>query len=286
MDHCAKSLHEQFRPHILLSYGFSDQFSFVLNKSSDFCGRNLTDILSVVVSSFTSNYVFNWRAYFDDEQLKYPPAFKGSTMLLPSEESLISYLLTKQHECYILNLNATLYSALIGRYRSYDSDASGSCKLAEHQNGNSNNNSNGNELASEGGDAPRNVRRPLSNEDALNLIKNEIDSISKINEFLFKKYAINYNNEPELFRKGSLIQFDVKTNQLNTYNLKLNSKFLSSVLPENGITIQSKTSSQSVEKGVTDNKEGNLVDKTKVEDLGNHQSASGDPSLKKLKTAC
>ena len=269
MDHCAKSLLEQLKPHILLSYGFSDQFSFVLDRSSDFCGRNLTDILSVLVSSFTSNYVFNWRTYFD-KQLKYAPAFKGTTLLLPNEESLVSYLLTKQHECYILNLNSTLYSALVGRYRRYDLNESDGYKLVEHQIGG--------ELPPENkGETQKNARLPLSNEDALSLIKNEIDSVSKINEFLFKEYGINYNNEPELFRKGSLIRLDPKTSRLDSYHLKLNGKFLCSLLPEKQVTIRGKANSRKAEKD---------VEKDEVqqpEDTVGNQP--GDPLLKKLKSA-
>ena len=280
MDHCAKSLLEQLKPHILLSYGFADQFSFVFNRSSDFCGRNLTDILSVVVSSFASHYVFNWRTYFE-EQLKYAPAFKGSTLLLPTEESLISYLLTKQHECYITNLNSTLYAALVGRHRSYESDASGACKLIEHLYGNNS------RVGQEADSARTNARRPLSNEDALNLIETEIDSISKINEFLFKEYNINYNNEPELFRKGCLIAFDAKTDQLNSYHLKLSGKFLDSLLSEN--RVQSKTASQIVAKGAVQQAgDGKRANANQSDDLADNQSSdqSGDQSSKKLKTVC
>ena len=87
--------------------------------------------------------------------------------------------------------------------------------------------------------------------------------------------------------KGSLIQFDAKTNQLNTYNMKLSSKFLSSLLPEDAVRIHSKTS-ESVEKGVNSSEEGKLAD-NQMNDLADQSaelSTSGNPSLKKQKTAC
>lgn len=192
--------------------GFSDQFSFIINKSTNFCDRNLNEVLSLVVSNFTSNYVFNWSCYFD-KKLEYPPSFRGETMLMPSESYLIKYILTKQHECYILNLNSTLYSALIGQYKNYDQNECedlSSIDLANLKN-----------IKLKTLKDKNCTANTLPNADALDLIRNEIKTIADINEYLFKNFNINYNNEPEIFKKGSLIYFD-SSDKIRTLNTKLN----------------------------------------------------------------
>lgn len=215
MNYCAKSLIEQFKPHILLSYGFSDQFIFVFKKTSTFCDLNLSDILSVIVSNFTSNYVFNWSKFFDCK-LQYAPAFKANYLLFPVEFYLIQYILAKHHECYISNLNATLYSALIGQYKGYKLTKNGNYELESNQ------------LESKLDDQKQ--FKIYTNESALNLIKNQINSISKINEYLFHEYDLNYNNELEIFRKGTFFHFDEQDQLIKSYNMKLNEQFLSSIL--------------------------------------------------------
>ena len=167
----------------------------------------------MIVSNFTSNYVFNWSRYFDG-QLQYAPTFKGNYLLIPTEEYLIKYLKTKEHECYILNLNRTLYAALIGEYRNYILD------LEDNEYKLNEDNLKGNKQSS---------TKIVKNEKALNLIKNEIDSIAKINEHLFKHYDINYNNELELFKKGTLMFFDT-SNQIKSSNSKVTDQILRSIL--------------------------------------------------------
>lgn len=192
----------------------------MINRCTNFCDRNLAELLSVIVSNFTSNYVFNWKRYFGIDELQNAPTFRASTLLIPNEENLVTYLLTKQHECYIKNLNNTLYCALVGEYRRYSLDAM-SCDPDS--------------TLDKRDDLTYKIeetvqrKKCVSDVEAVRLIQNEINSISKINEYLFKEFGINYNNELELFRKGTLTHLN-RSGEVRCFNGKLNDEFLLSVL--------------------------------------------------------
>ena len=54
---------------MVLSYGQSDEYTFVFNKNTTLFNRRGDKILSLVVSQFSSAYVFFWNEFFPDTKL-------------------------------------------------------------------------------------------------------------------------------------------------------------------------------------------------------------------------
>jgi tRNA(His) guanylyltransferase len=97
---------------IIMAYGQSDEYSIVFHKSCDLYNRRAEKILSVIVSSFTSAYVFHWNKFFDIP-LQYPPCFDGRVICYPTEEILIDYFRWRQADCHVNNLYNTTFWALV-----------------------------------------------------------------------------------------------------------------------------------------------------------------------------
>ncbi|MCJ1296492.1 tRNA-His guanylyltransferase [Xylographa carneopallida] len=132
-------------PDICFAYGLSDEFS---------------KIVTTVVSSFTSYYIYLWSLHFPTQPLSPPlPTFDGRAVLYPAERLLMDYICWRQVDCHINNLYNTTFWALV---------AKGSIV-------------------------------PTQAEEQLKVGTVAADK----NEILFTKYGINYNEEPEIFRKGS-----------------------------------------------------------------------------------
>lgn len=98
---------------IILSYGQSDEYSFVFHKSSQLYNRRATKIASYVNSLFTSAYVFNWNNLFPEKKLNYPPCFDSRTVLYPTEQNLKDYLSWRQADVHINNLYNTAFWNLV-----------------------------------------------------------------------------------------------------------------------------------------------------------------------------
>lgn len=66
-----------------------------------------SEIVSVIVSLFSSLYVMKWREFFPHKELKYPPSFDGRAVCYPTREILRDYLAWRQVDCkyYIINVN-------------------------------------------------------------------------------------------------------------------------------------------------------------------------------------
>ena len=58
-----------------------------------------SDIVTAVVSHFTSMYVIKWKDFFPLKELKYPPSFDGRAVCYPSSEILKDYLAWRQVDC-------------------------------------------------------------------------------------------------------------------------------------------------------------------------------------------
>ena len=72
MNRCASAIMHDF-PEMVLAYGQSDEYSFVLKRDARVYQRRECKLVSVVASLFASNYVFWWKDYFGDTPLQYPP---------------------------------------------------------------------------------------------------------------------------------------------------------------------------------------------------------------------
>ncbi|KAJ6588401.1 tRNAHis guanylyltransferase [Mycena capillaripes] len=112
MDQAAKDLMEQY-PDIVLGFGESDEFSFLIRKSAALYNRRQSKIVSTLTSLFTSSFVFRWASYFPDLPLKYPPSFDGRLILYPSSREIRDYFAWRQTDTHINNLYNTTFWALV-----------------------------------------------------------------------------------------------------------------------------------------------------------------------------
>lgn len=112
MNKCAKVVMEQFHD-ICLSYGQSDEYSFVFKRKTTQFGRRESKLMSNIVSLFSSSFVFYWGNYFNELKLQYPPMFDSRTVVYPSLENIRDYLAWRQVDCHINNLYNTCFWALV-----------------------------------------------------------------------------------------------------------------------------------------------------------------------------
>ncbi|PON58694.1 tRNAHis guanylyltransferase Thg [Parasponia andersonii] len=112
MNSCAVGVLEEFQDAVF-AYGVSDEYSFILKKDSHFYERRASDIVTAVVSLFTSLYVIKWKDFFPQKGLKYPPSFDGRAVCYPSSEILTDYLAWRQVDCHINNQYNTCFWELV-----------------------------------------------------------------------------------------------------------------------------------------------------------------------------
>ncbi|KAK4879237.1 hypothetical protein RN001_007383 [Aquatica leii] len=148
MNRSAMCVMQEYKD-IVLSYGESDEYSFVLRKETD---------------------LFNRRDFFHNQTLLYPPSFDARIVLYPSNENLQDYLSWRQVDTHINNLYNTTFWNLV-------------------QKGN------------------------LTNREAQERLSGTLSSDK--NEILFSEFGVNYNNEPVMFRKGTILLRKKITNPNN-----------------------------------------------------------------------
>jgi len=100
-------------PDIVLSYGQSDEYSFVFHKNSKLYNRRASKIMTNLVSLFASSFTMYWSKYFKFTELLYPPAFDARVVLYPTEENLKDYLSWRQADCHINNMYNTCFWMLV-----------------------------------------------------------------------------------------------------------------------------------------------------------------------------
>nr|CAG4642699.1 EOG090X0AR4 [Evadne anonyx] len=159
MSFAAKAVMEEFKD-ICLSYGQSDEYSFVFRKECQAYSRRGAKLSTYVCSLFTSAFVYHWSKYFETDRPLYPPVFDGRVVLYPSNKNLRDYLSWRQADCHINNLYNTTFWALIQK----------------------------------GG---------LSPNDSQVRLKGTLSG--EKNEILFSEFDINYNEEPLMYRKGTVL---------------------------------------------------------------------------------
>lgn len=193
-------------PDVVISYGHSDEYSFVFHRSCTLWERRAAKIASTVVSTFTAAYIHLWPQHFatsapedtylkssiaaDSEadltarhdgmgvsrhlDMKYLPTFDARCISYPSDMNLRDYLSWRQADCHINNLYNTTFWALV-------------------------------------------IKGGMSNSDAENFLKGTLSSDK--NEILWSKFGINYNNEPEIFKKGSIVLREYELEDASTEQL-------------------------------------------------------------------
>lgn len=147
MNECASSVVREFGD-VVLAYGHSDEYSFVLKRDTTLFSRRArwactrrglvlriinfrkinfhnqpsylsisitphSKITTTLVSYFASSYVFHWSTFFPDTPLKYPPIFDCRIVLYPTNQNLRDYLSWRQADCHINNLYNTCFWSLV-----------------------------------------------------------------------------------------------------------------------------------------------------------------------------
>eukprot|EP00092_Neocalanus_flemingeri_P019039 GFUD01020627.1.p1 GENE.GFUD01020627.1~~GFUD01020627.1.p1 ORF type:complete len:261 (-),score=61.04 GFUD01020627.1:14-796(-) len=112
MNKCASCVMNEFNE-IILSYGQSDEYSFVFRPDTGVYSRRSSKIVSNISSLFASSYVFYWKDFFPEKDLIYPPAFDGRAVLYPTVKNLRDYLSWRQADCHINNMYNTVFWTLV-----------------------------------------------------------------------------------------------------------------------------------------------------------------------------
>ncbi|XP_023244464.1 probable tRNA(His) guanylyltransferase [Centruroides sculpturatus] len=159
MTKCAFTVMNELKD-IVLAYGQSDEYSFAFKRTTDIYNRRQSKLVTNVCSLFSSSFVYYWREFFPDIEMKYPPSFDGRVVLYPTDKNLRDYFSWRQADCHINNLYNTVFWTLIQK----------------------------------GGLTAQQAEQRLSGTVS-----------SDKNEILFSEFNTNYNNLPELYRKGTVI---------------------------------------------------------------------------------
>ena len=112
MNSAATAVLEHFSD-VVLGYGHSDEYSFVLRRDTKLYERRASKITSLIVSLFTSAFVMNWPSHFPTQPLLQPPCFDARAVLYPSECALRDYVAWRQADCHINNQYNACFWALV-----------------------------------------------------------------------------------------------------------------------------------------------------------------------------
>ncbi|KIW53656.1 hypothetical protein, variant [Exophiala xenobiotica] len=161
-------------PEIVLAYGISDEYSFVFHKSMNLFERRNAKLVSTVVSTFTAAYVALWPTAFQSGSAwEDGTAASLDVAMLPTFDGRVV--------CYPSWENLRDYLS----WRQVD------CHI------NNLYNTTFWALVQNGG---------MSHTEAEEFLKGTVSGDK--NEILWSRFGINYNNEPEMCRKGSVIYRD------------------------------------------------------------------------------
>ncbi len=161
-------------PDIIIGYGDSDEFSFILHKNCNLFDRRESKLISTFSSTITAYYIKLWNEFFINENEKLEinklPTFDARAVLYPTIQNLKDYLSWRQADCHINNLYNTTFWTLV-------------------------------------------LKGNLTPKEAENRLIGTLSSDK--NEILFTEFGINYNNEPDIFKKGTVIIRDYSESNKN-----------------------------------------------------------------------
>lgn len=98
---------------IVLSFGQSDEYTFVLNRTTSFCHRRASKIESIINCVFTSQYIEHWNAWMGGRVMNGLPTFDARTVPYASDALLRDYLSWRQADVHINNLYNTCFWKLV-----------------------------------------------------------------------------------------------------------------------------------------------------------------------------
>lgn len=171
MTHAAKQVLSHFggKHECLCAYGISDEYSFIFSPKCNTFQRRESKLISTLVSVFTGAYILAWSKYFPDTPLQYAPSFDARAVLYPTSQNIKDYLAWRQVDQHINNLYNTVFWAL---------------RLRPPKDGDTG---------------------PLNAIEAEAKLSGTVSSDK--HDILFKQYGINYNEEPEIYKKGTILLY-------------------------------------------------------------------------------
>lgn len=161
MNLAARLVVEQY-PDIMMAYGDSDEYSFLLRRQCVLFERREMKLVSTFASLISAKYYYHWQNEFPDKPLvpERLPNFDARVVVYPNFSIIRDYFSWRQVDCHINNLYNTTFWTLVER----------------------------------GKLTPQEAEQRLMG----TVLKDK-------NELLFSEFGINYNNEPEMFKKGTIL---------------------------------------------------------------------------------
>ncbi|WFD08407.1 tRNA(His) guanylyltransferase [Malassezia vespertilionis] len=169
MNEAARAVLREFKGHITLAFGESDEYSFLLDRDSNLYNRRQSKLVSHIVSVFTGAYVFMWSRYMRIP-LERPPSFDGRLVMYPTAREVRDYFSWRQADstfaaaltqpAHINNLYNTVFWALV-------------------------------------------LQGQQTEHEAHETLKGTFSSDK--HEILYTRFGINYDKLPALYRKGTTL---------------------------------------------------------------------------------
>lgn len=166
---------------VVMAYGDSDEYSFLLRKKTSLYERREMKIVTLFAATMASAYQYIWNKKFPEKPIQQErlPIFDARAVLYPSARHVVDYFSWRQVDCHINNLYNTTFWSLVQK----------------------------------GGMTPKEAENRL------------IGTVSSDkHEILFKEFGINYNNEPEVFKKGTLLVRELETGSVDETELSSRQK--------------------------------------------------------------
>lgn len=103
-------------PDIVLAFGASDEYSFLLPPGSRLFRRRASKLVSVLTSTFTAAFVMGWPAAMDDDRpLRLAPVFDGRAVVYPTARTVRDYFAWRQADVHVNNTYNSAFWALVER---------------------------------------------------------------------------------------------------------------------------------------------------------------------------
>ncbi|CAI5760165.1 unnamed protein product [Candida verbasci] len=166
---------------ILMAYGDSDEYSFLLRKSCSLFDRREMKLITLFSSLMSCYYIYYWQKLIGQLDEDHLPLFDARAILYPNFNLVRDYFSWRQVDCHINNLYNTTFWNL--------------------------------------------VKLGLTPQESEKKLMGTISSDK--HEILFKECDINYNNEPEMFKKGTILvkQFDNYEMQSNNLTIRQKQRY-------------------------------------------------------------
>ena len=100
---------------VVLAFGHSDEFSFVLPPRATIFSRRAAKLATGIVSLFSAAYVFHWSRFFPTLTLRRPPAFDARAVAYPRLRHVADYFKWRQVDAHVNALYNEAFWALVQR---------------------------------------------------------------------------------------------------------------------------------------------------------------------------